>query len=129
MEWCKRREYPSRVFLDAHKKDTWRVYIHRHVFFPSQDSPVWLGLMSREQLMSPDCSKHQVLSFAKILVVWWMNKKYFVLISVLQSAQWINSEHIYPQTHKFHADTAAIFSQMNKMLNLQYHGQSGISAN
>ena len=23
---------------------------------------------------------------------------------------------------KFHADTAAIFSQMNKTLNLQYHG-------
>ena len=23
---------------------------------------------------------------------------------------------------KFHADTAAIFTQMNKMLNLQYHG-------
>ena len=33
-----------------------------------------------------------------MLVVWWTNKKYFVLISVLQSAQWINSERIYPQT-------------------------------
>ena len=46
------------------------VYItHRHVFGPSQDSSVWLGLTSREQLMSPECSKHQVLSFVKILVI------------------------------------------------------------
>ena len=39
--------------------------IQRHVFRPSQDSSVWLGLTSREQLMSSECSKHQVLSFAK----------------------------------------------------------------
>ena len=39
------------------------IYIHIHVFRPSQDSSVWLGLTSREQLMSPECSKHQVLSF------------------------------------------------------------------
>ena len=75
------------------------IYIHIHVFRHSQDSSVRLRLMSREQLMSPECSKHQVLSFAKMLVVWWTNKKYSVLISVLQSAQWINSEHIYPHTH------------------------------
>ena len=37
--------------------------IHIHVFRPSQDSSVWLGLTSREQLMSPECSKHQALSF------------------------------------------------------------------
>ena len=30
-----------------------RAYIHRHVFRPSQDWSVWLGLTSREQLMSP----------------------------------------------------------------------------
>ena len=71
-------------------------YIHRHMFGPSQDLSLWLGLTSREQLMSPECSKHQVLSFAKTLVVWWTNKKYSVLISVLQSAQWINSKRIYP---------------------------------
>ena len=41
------------------------IYIHRHVCRPSQDSSVWLGLRSREQLMLPECSKHQVLSFAK----------------------------------------------------------------
>ena len=35
------------------------IYIHRHVFHPSQDSSVWLGLTSREQLMSQECSKHQ----------------------------------------------------------------------
>ena len=44
-------------------------YIHRHVFCLSQDLSVWLGLTSREQLMSLECSKHQVLSFAKTLVV------------------------------------------------------------
>ena len=46
---------------------------------------MWLGLTSREQLMSPECSKHQVLSFAKMLVV--NKQKNFVPISVLQSAQ------------------------------------------
>ena len=65
---------------------------------PSQDSPVWLELTSREQLMSPECSKHHVLSFAKMLVVWWTNRNHSVLISVLQSAEWINSERIYPRT-------------------------------
>ena len=45
------------------------IYIHIHVFRPTQDSSVWLGLTSREQLMSPECSKHQVLSLAKMLVV------------------------------------------------------------
>ena len=37
------------------------MYIHRHVFRPSQDLSGWLGLTSREQLTSPECSKHQVL--------------------------------------------------------------------
>ena len=46
------------------------IYIHRRVFRPSQDSSVWLELTSKEQLMSPECSKHQVLSFAKMFVVW-----------------------------------------------------------
>ena len=40
-----------------------------HVIRPAQDSSVWLGLTSTEQLMSPECSKHQVLSLAKMLVV------------------------------------------------------------
>ena len=31
------------------------------MFRPSQDSSVWLSLTSREQLMPPECSKHQVL--------------------------------------------------------------------
>ena len=77
---------------------------------PSRSSSVWLGLTSREQLMSlmsPECSKHQVQSFAKILVVWWKNKKYSVLTSVLQSAQWINSGcscmiYIHNVVWKFH---------------------------
>ena len=46
-----------------------QIYIHIHVFRPAQDSSVWLGLTSREQLMSPECSKYQVLSLAKMLVV------------------------------------------------------------
>ena len=29
------------------------IYIHMRVFRPSQDSSVWLGLTSTEQLMSP----------------------------------------------------------------------------
>ena len=74
------------------------IYIHRHVFRLSQDSSVWQGLTSREQQISLECSKHLVLSFAKMLVVWWTNKKHSALICVLQSAQLINSEHIYPQT-------------------------------
>ena len=74
------------------------IYIHIHVFRPFQDSSVRLGSTNREKLMSPECSKHQVLSFAKMLVVWWTNKKYSVLISVLQSAQWINSERISTYT-------------------------------
>ena len=73
------------------------VYIHRHVFRPSQESSVWLGLTSREQMMSSGCSKHQVLRFAKRLVVWWTNKNHSVLISVLQSAERINSERIYSE--------------------------------
>ena len=31
------------------------------MFRPSQDSSVLLGLANREQLISPECSKHQVL--------------------------------------------------------------------
>ena len=58
-----------------------------HVFRPSQDSSVRLELSFREQLMSPECSKQQVLSFAKMLVLWSTNKKYSVLIKVLQCAQ------------------------------------------
>ena len=57
------------------------------MFSPSQDSSLWLGLTNREQLISPECSKHQVLSFAKMLMFWCTNKRYSVLISVLQSAQ------------------------------------------
>ena len=38
------------------------------MFCPSQDSSVWLGLTSREQLMLTECSKHQLLRLAKMLV-------------------------------------------------------------
>ena len=41
------------------------IYIQIHVFRSAQDSSVWLGLTNREQLMSPECSKHKVLSFAE----------------------------------------------------------------
>ena len=39
------------------------------MFRPSQASSVRLELTTREQLMSPECSKHQVLSFVKMLVL------------------------------------------------------------
>ena len=35
------------------------------MFCSAQDSSVWLELTSREQLMSLECSKYQVLSLAK----------------------------------------------------------------
>ena len=60
------------------------IYIHIHVFSPAQDSSVWLVLTSREQLMSPECSKHQVLSFAKMLVVNEQKNK-------------IKNKYIYPE--------------------------------
>ena len=53
------------------------IHIHMHVFRPAQDSSVWLGSTSREQLMSPECSKHQVLSFAKMLLVNEQKKKFY----------------------------------------------------
>ena len=57
------------------------------LFPPSQESLVWLELKIREKLMSPECSKHQLLSFFQMIVVWSTNKKFSVLISVLQTAQ------------------------------------------
>ena len=71
-----------------------RVSIHRQVFGPSKDSSVLFQLTRREQLMSPECSIHQVSSFSKMLVVRWTNQKYSVLISFLQSGQRIDSERI-----------------------------------
>ena len=66
-----------------------RAYIHRHVFLPSQDSSVWFVLTSREQLMLPECSKHQVGSFAKMLVVWCVNKQYSALINVRKTLKFV----------------------------------------
>ena len=63
------RIFSSDQCSQEYSLNKFRAYIHRHVFRPSQNSSVWLGLTSREQLMSPECSKHQVLSFAKMLVV------------------------------------------------------------
>ena len=46
------------------------IYIYAHTRVSSYPGLiVWLGLASREQLMSPECSNHQVQSFAKMLVV------------------------------------------------------------
>ena len=67
------------------------VAIHIHVFRPSQDSSVWLGLTSREKLMSPECSKHQVLSFAIYIYIYThiyiyiyicMSKIYMIYMSI-----------------------------------------------
>ena len=65
-------------------KHWWYIYIYnnRHVFCPSQDSSVWLGLTSREQLMSPECCKHQVLSFAKMLYIWCISR-FFLLFKMV----------------------------------------------
>ena len=71
------------------------MYILRHVLGPFQDSPVRLGSTSREQLMSPECSK-QGAELCQIACGEQTNMK-FVLISVLQSAQRINSERAHPQ--------------------------------
>ena len=40
------------------------IYIYTYIYPHIRVSP----LTSREQLMSPECSKHQVLSFAKMLI-------------------------------------------------------------
>ena len=45
------------------------IYIYIHPQTHVSSFPVWLGLTSRKQLMSPECSKHQALSLAKMLVV------------------------------------------------------------
>ena len=66
----KQKIFSSDQCSQEYSLNKFRAYIHRHVFRPSQNSSVWLGLTSREQLMSPECSKHQVLSFAKMLVLW-----------------------------------------------------------
>ena len=59
------------------------IYIHIQMFRSAQDSSVWLGLTSREQLMSPECSKHQVLRLAKMLVV--NKQKHILFLSVFSS--------------------------------------------
>ena len=56
--WCGERTKNilfSSVFSRVLKEQTQSVYIHRNVFCPSQDSSVWLGLTSRELLMSQEC--------------------------------------------------------------------------
>ena len=72
------------------------IYICGHVFRPSQDSSVRLRLTSGEQLMSPECSK-QGAELCQTACGEQTNIK-LILISVLQSAQQINSERAYPQT-------------------------------
>ena len=46
----------SPVFARVFNDQIQSVYINRHVFRLAQDSSVCLGLPSREQLMSPECS-------------------------------------------------------------------------
>ena len=46
--------------------------------------------------MSPECSRHQVLSLAKMFAL--NKRKILCSHSVLQSAEWITSQWIYPQT-------------------------------
>ena len=49
------------------------VYIHRHVLHPSQDSSVRVGLTSREQLTSPECSIHQALEDRSLIEDSWID--------------------------------------------------------
>ena len=69
------------------------IYIHMHVFRPSQVSSVWLGLTSREQLISPECSRHQVLSFALPKCLWCGERTKNILFSSVFSR--VLNERIY----------------------------------
>ena len=62
------------------------MYIHdtNTCFFLPRNHQCDSGLPSREQLISPECSQHQVLSLPKMLVV--NKQKKIDLISALQSA-------------------------------------------
>ena len=57
------------IYIDIYIYIFIYIYIHIHVFRPSQDSSVWLELTSGEQLMSPECSKHQVLKNYKKTII------------------------------------------------------------
>ena len=49
------------------------MYIHRQLFCPSQGLSLWLGLGSREQLMSPECSMNihrNILRASQESLVW-----------------------------------------------------------
>ena len=46
------------------------IYMYADTCFVLPRTHQWLGLTSREQLMSPKCSKHQLMNFAKMLVAW-----------------------------------------------------------
>ena len=74
-----------------------RAYIHRHVFRTSHYSSVQFRLRSTEQIKSPECSKHQVLGFVKMLVAWSTNQN--ILVSSLFSRLLHELIHsVYPQT-------------------------------
>ena len=55
---------------------------------------VFRGFSTVSSSAGPEQSPGRIYgaNFAKMLVVWWTNKKHSVLISVLQNTQWINSE-------------------------------------
>ena len=64
------------------------IYIHGYVFRPSQHSSVWLRLTSREQLMSSECSKHQVeayIIYQEAYIIWchlwYTSVKWWYLVS------------------------------------------------
>ena len=64
------------------------LFIHGYVFRPSQHSSVWLRLTSREQLMSSECSKHQVeayIIYQEAYIIWchmlYRSVKWWYLVS------------------------------------------------
>ena len=86
----------SLVFSRVLNEQIQRVYINRHLFRSAQDSSVWLGLMGRERLMSPECSKYHVLSLAKMLVVNKQNNLFSLVFSRVLNEQ---IQNVYIHRH------------------------------
>ena len=95
------------------------IYICRRVFSPSQDSSVQLRWTSREQLMSQECSK-QGAELCQIACGKQTSIK-FVLISVIQKAQQIDSERAYPQIHVSYFPGLISSSVQFRSMNILYN--------
>ena len=81
------------------------------MFCPSQDLSVCLGLTSREELISPECSRDKVLSFAKMLyakiynyiyIYKYIYKSDMPLFWIVPEFQIYNERSIILRTNGFH---------------------------